>query len=569
MSSMASTTALIAAAAAVSTVALYNYIVPSDTAPLGNLSAVKREEPAYPEKYWESSNYVQLTHGKTHYFLLGPEDGPKIITIHGITAGWVAMPKFIEGLASKGFRVLAFDLYGRGYSDAPGTIYNEDLYVHQVRELLEKIGWEKCSVIGYSLGGAIATAYAARYSERVVSDPRSQSRSSKERFKEVVGESAPSVKGRGKWSVGVYGYLPGESLRMDVKRFVEVEELSIRNKASKMSTTMGLSIWSIAATSIGLYAIYKWITAVPSDTKDLGNLSNIKTRKTDPPLSQTEDFWPSHHYAHLPTGKTHYHLLGPETGPKLILVHGLTATWPSSPTFVDSLASNGFRVLTYDLYGRGYSASPGVVYDEDLYVNQLCGLLDWVGWSRTHVLGYSLGGAIAVAFAARFPERVGRLALVAPAGLMKRLPIAGRVFAIPVIGKLLIHSFGRRLLVQVSKKNHDPRYINTPELKQFTSVTDLMALRHPGFMRAYLSTIKHGPVKCIDHHYKTVGTVLGDRILCIWGTADRVVNFAEHHETFRALMPKAHVIEMEGRGHSIVPESPKFCVEHVSLFLCS
>ncbi|KAJ3098840.1 hypothetical protein HDU97_003703 [Phlyctochytrium planicorne] len=38
------------------------------------------------------------------------------------------------------------------------------------------------------------------------SDPRTQSNSSKDRFGEVIGDKAPDVKGRGKWSVGVYGY---------------------------------------------------------------------------------------------------------------------------------------------------------------------------------------------------------------------------------------------------------------------------------------------------------------------------------------------------------------------------
>ncbi|KAI8839587.1 Alpha/Beta hydrolase protein [Chytridium lagenaria] len=331
--------------------------------------------------------------------------------------------------------------------------------------------------------------------------------------------------------------------------------------------SFGLGAWTIIGASFSLLAIYKWITSVPSDTGDLGNLSSLPKQEDELPLAQTEDFW---QFGYVPCrhGKTHYHLLGPETGPKLVLIHGVTATWAACPTFVDSLASNGFRVLAYDLYGRGWSSAPGAVYDERMYVEQLSDLLDGVGWSRAHVLGYSLGGAIAVAFAAKFPEKVHKLALIAPAGLMKKLPIGGRLFALPVIGKFLAHTIGKPLLVKISRKNHDPKLLDSPEMKQFTAVTDLTVLRHPGFMRAYLSTIKHGPVKCIDHHYKTVGALLGDRILCIWGTSDKVVNYGLHHKTLRTLMPKAHMIT-PNRGHSIVPESPKFCVEHVSLFLCS
>ncbi|KAJ3098839.1 hypothetical protein HDU97_003702 [Phlyctochytrium planicorne] len=330
-----------------------------------------------------------------------------------------------------------------------------------------------------------------------------------------------------------------------------------------------LTVWTVVAASTTLWAIYKWITVVPSDSEELGDLSHVNQKPGDPPLAQTEDFFPNSAYSQLPHGKTHFHFIGPETGPKLVLIHGLTATWASCPTFISSLASNGFRILAYDLYGRGYSASPGTVYDENLYVSQVHDLMESVGWNKAHVLGYSLGGAIAVAFAARYPEKVQRLALIAPAGLMKSLPIGGRLFALPVIGKLLIHSVGRQMLVKVSSKNHDPKLINTPEMQQFQGVTHLMALHHPGFMRAYLSTIKYGPVRNLDNHYRIVGGILGDRILCLWGTADKVVNYEKDAPLLRQYMPKAHVIELPGSGHSIVPESPKFCVEHVSLFLCS
>lgn len=55
-----------------------------------------------------------------------------------------------------------------------------------------------------------------------------------------------------------------------------------------------------------------------------------------------------------------------------------------------SLASNGYRVLLYDLYGRGYSDAPRTTYDTTLYTTQLALLMQHVGWNRAGVVGVSM-----------------------------------------------------------------------------------------------------------------------------------------------------------------------------------
>jgi pimeloyl-ACP methyl ester carboxylesterase len=137
------------------------------------------------------------------------------------------------------------------------------------------------------------------------------------------------------------------------------------------------------------------------------------------------------------------------------------------PVFVNSLISKGFRVLLYDLYGRGYSDAPGVDYSTDLYVSQLEGILDAAGWSneKCFVVGYSLGGGIATAFTAKWGKsKVERLGLLAPAGLLKELPLAGKIVSVPVFGDLFGHLFGRMIVSKGSLKNHDPKTINEPHM---------------------------------------------------------------------------------------------------------
>lgn len=69
--------------------------------------------------------------------------------------------------ADKGHHVLVYDIWGRGYSQAPAVNYDEALYTSQLAMLLQKVGWDKTDVVGVSLGGGIATSFTAFYPEMV------------------------------------------------------------------------------------------------------------------------------------------------------------------------------------------------------------------------------------------------------------------------------------------------------------------------------------------------------------------------------------------------------------------
>src|SRR5215210_4677297 len=106
-------------------------------------------------------------------------------------------------------------------------------------------------------------------------------------------------------------------------------------------------------------------------------------------------------------------------GPPLCLIIGYRlhgAAWPDA--FVEHLARR-FSLLTFDNRGTGLSDKPAYGYGLDLMAADVAGLLDGLGWTSAHVLGFSMGGAIAQELAIRTPERVGRLVLFAtfPGGL--------------------------------------------------------------------------------------------------------------------------------------------------------
>jgi pimeloyl-ACP methyl ester carboxylesterase len=100
-------------------------------------------------------------------------------------------------------------------------------------------------------------------------------------------------------------------------------------------------------------------------------------------------------------------------GPPLVLVMGYrlnSMAWPA--IFIDELARQ-FTVIAPDNRGTGLSDKPVEGYAIANMAQDICGLLDQLGIAQVHMLGYSMGGAIAQEFVRQFPERVCSLILCA------------------------------------------------------------------------------------------------------------------------------------------------------------
>ncbi len=251
-------------------------------------------------------------------------------------------------------------------------------------------------------------------------------------------------------------------------------------------------------------------------------------------------------FADLSRGVTHYQWHGPEDGPLVVCLHGLT-----TPSFVwegitPRLAEAGFRVLTYDLYGRGFSDRPKGAQEAEFFTAQLEELLEHLGVTeRFTLIGYSMGGSIGACFAAQNPERLKKLILLAPAGMEHDLgPVARLVVNYGGFGRwLFMAMYGRSFRQGTEMERGLP-----------TSVPDIVdrqqnELRYRGFRGAVLSSMRG----ILDHNLEDEHRAIAESgvpVLAIWGREDDVIPISGMGKLAEWNRKAEHEV-IEGASHAL------------------
>ena len=99
------------------------------------------------------------------------------------------------------------------------------------------------------------------------------------------------------------------------------------------------------------------------------------------------------------------------SGDAIVMLHGFPLTRAIWDECADALAKN-YRVIRPDLRGMGLSSAPGGPYLMESLAGDIAAVMDACGVSRASIVGHSLGGYVALAFARMYSERVERLALI-------------------------------------------------------------------------------------------------------------------------------------------------------------
>jgi pimeloyl-ACP methyl ester carboxylesterase len=253
--------------------------------------------------------------------------------------------------------------------------------------------------------------------------------------------------------------------------------------------------------------------------------------------------------------RVHYQDFGKEDEPPVVMIHGFTASNYIWSDVVKPVASHGFRVVTPDLIGFGFSEKPREFeYTIDAQARTIIRLLDALGIEKAVLVGSSYGGATAATIALDYPERVERLVLVdAVINDYVKDQTLMRLGRAPVIGDLispLILDSSRIMRRRISQVYHpDNKYLLLDD-ERFEA--HHRPLRSANTHRAVIKSLRHWHANRIEKeaHKITQPT------LVVWGDSDRDVPL-EHGEFLHRTIPDSRLVVFRNCGHVPQEEYPR------------
>ncbi|HEV2820796.1 MAG TPA: alpha/beta fold hydrolase [Solirubrobacteraceae bacterium] len=251
-------------------------------------------------------------------------------------------------------------------------------------------------------------------------------------------------------------------------------------------------------------------------------------------------------------------------GPPLVLVHGVGATRAIWGRVLERLASD-HAVIALDLPGFGDSPPAGPAFDLDEVADAVAEGLAAAGVPIPfELVGHSLGGAVALTLAHRHPDMVGRLVLVAPAGLSPRPPWLAETLGwaanllVPVRrlagGPLVGRQAARALMLTGTV--HDGARLH-PDDARIILGASARALR----LREGIATVTAADLRPM------LGRLAAPPGL-VWGERDLTIP-VDGLDTVRALRPDAPARTLPNTGHVPMLEAPAAFADALEYVLAS
>jgi pyruvate dehydrogenase E2 component (dihydrolipoamide acetyltransferase) len=225
----------------------------------------------------------------------------------------------------------------------------------------------------------------------------------------------------------------------------------------------------------------------------------------------------------------------------VLLIHGYGGDRNSWLFLQEPLAAR-YRVYALDLPGHGTSTKDVGDDPRGVLADAVVGVLDAVGADRTHLVGHSMGGAVALAVTARDPRRVASLTLIAPSGFG------------PEINADYLRGFAdaqtrRELKPLVGQLFADDSLVTRQVVEDLLAYKRLDGVDQA--LHVLVDALLDGDVQHADSAAKVTEIGGAIPVTVVWGRADRIIPAAQAEAVVGAVR---HVID--GAGHMPHMERP-------------
>lgn len=245
-------------------------------------------------------------------------------------------------------------------------------------------------------------------------------------------------------------------------------------------------------------------------------------------------------------------------GDAVVMIHGVGAWAENFREVMGPIAATGRRAIAFDLPGFGESDPPGDVDHfgprDPFYPRFVGAFLDELQLSSAHLVGSSMGGAVAYTAAVSQPQRIRSLALVAGGGVGTEVALFLRLCTLPGVPTL------SRLVGRPEQARGVLRtcFYDARRISQ-TLYEEAERYGYPSFpefvhaLRAGV-TIR-GVRPALRDHWLALAPRYRGPVKVIWGREDRVLPVA-HAAEARHVMPQAEIEVIERCGHLPMIERP-------------
>lgn len=239
------------------------------------------------------------------------------------------------------------------------------------------------------------------------------------------------------------------------------------------------------------------------------------------------------------------HQTGDASGPAMLLLHGFTGSGRNWDELAKKLP--GWRIIAPDLPGHGETAAPTDAMPE--VARDLAALLDQLGLDQVVLIGYSMGGRLALHFAVQEPQRVRGLVIIgATPGLQDAEARAARVAADEQLAQRIEADFAGF----VSDWEAQSMFA-TQKAMSHESQEHIRAIRrshHPKALAAALRRMGTGAQPPLH------GQVTGLTMPVLWVVGEYDQKFRAIAESVQPLLPSARFAILPYAGHAVHLERP-------------
>lgn len=264
-------------------------------------------------------------------------------------------------------------------------------------------------------------------------------------------------------------------------------------------------------------------------------------------------------FIRLSNGFVHYELAGPENGELVVFVHGAGSGYYAWNKNFYEIAKAGYRVLRYDLYGRGLSDRPNKVYDLNLFNNQLNELLDSLNISNSFdLVSVSMGAMVAIEQAYKNGNKINKLIFIDPAAIDN-----GEkqwILKVPYLSDFVMTTYWVPRAVQKQMAE----FYKPSMVSEYAGLSETH-LKYKGLKRAMLSTWLNACNRSMDKELVEIGKSKSD-ILLLWGDHDPLTPISLSVK-YRKMIPQIKFHEISNAGHLSNYEQPTKVNEYIVNFL--